>query len=193
LSWIDPGRIDFRPVTAQDYELLENWMQRPHWQEWWGEVDTELGHIREMVEGRDSTRPFLFLLDGEPAGYIQVWIIADHLAEPWLSKAPWLRDVPADSVGVDLSIGTESNLGKGLGTAVLKAFLERLAAEGRHSIIIDPDAANLRAIRAYEKAGFKSILVAPGPERKRPRRSLIMQLAVDGNQAQSSNQAGIQG
>jgi RimJ/RimL family protein N-acetyltransferase len=176
LSWIDPGRIGFRPVTAQDYELLENWMQRPHCQEWWGEVDTELGHIREMVEGRDSTRPFLFRLDGEPAGYIQVWIIADHLTEPWLSKAPWLRDVPADSVGVDLSIGTESNLGKGLGTAVLKAFLERLAAEGRHSIIIDPDAANARAIRAYEKAGFKPLLVAPGPEGEEEKATLIMQL-----------------
>jgi hypothetical protein len=79
-------------------------MQRPHWREWWGEVETELGYIRDMVEGRDTTRPYLFELDGEPAGYIQAWIIADHLREPWLGKTPWLRDVPADSIGVELDL-----------------------------------------------------------------------------------------
>jgi hypothetical protein len=78
LSSIDPDRISFRSVTADDYGLLENWMQRPHWREWWGEVETELGYIRDMVEGRDTTRPYLFELDGEPAGYIQAWIIADQ-------------------------------------------------------------------------------------------------------------------
>jgi RimJ/RimL family protein N-acetyltransferase len=172
--------------------LLENWMQRPHWREWWGEVETELGYIRDMVEGRDTTRPYLFELDGEPAGYIQAWIIADHLREPWLGKTPWLRDVPADSIGVDLAIGNIENLSRGLGTAALKAFAEMLMGEGHCHILIDPDAANLRAIRAYQKAGFEELLIAPDPERN-GQSIMIMQLAVDGNQAQSSNQAGIQG
>ena len=38
-----------------------------------------------------------------------------------------------------------------------------LIAEGQRSIIIDPDAANARAIRAYEKAGFQPFLVSPEP------------------------------
>ena len=32
-----------------------------------------------------------------------------------------------------------------------------LRAQGRETIIIDPDPANLRAVRAYEKAGFRPV------------------------------------
>lgn len=161
-------------MTAKDYDLLADWMGRPHWQDWWGDVETELGYVRDMVEGRDPTRAFLFLLDRRPAGYIQSWQVSDNLVEPWISKAPWLVDVPADSVGVDLSVGVEADLGKGLGTAALKAFVRKLADEGRRNIIIDPDAANARAIRAYEKAGFVRLLVAPNPEGEHGRETLIM-------------------
>lgn len=163
-------------MTAKDYDLLADWMGRPHWQDWWGDVETELGYVRDMVEGRDPTRAFLFLLDRRPAGYIQSWQVSDNLVEPWISKAPWLVDVPPDSVGVDLSVGVEADLGKGLGIAALKAFVRKLAAEGRRNIIIDPDAANARAIRAYEKAGFVRLLVAPNLEGEHGRESLIMHL-----------------
>ena len=157
---IDPGRIVFRPVTPEDYPLLEAWMGKPHWREWWGEPETEMGYVRDMVEGRDSTRPFIFLVDGLAAGYIQVWSIRDHLAEPWLSKAPWLAEVPPDSVGVDMSIGEAERLSRGLGSSVLKAFVDRLRTEGHDTIVIDPDIANKRAVRAYQKAGFTPLMVS---------------------------------
>lgn len=157
---IDAGRISFRPVTTDDYLLLESWLNSPHWREWWGEPATELGYIRDMVEGRDTTRPFVFLLDDVPAGYIQVWIIADHLKEPWLSEAPWMARVPADSVGVDIAIGAATQLSQGLGSTVVRLFAERLRTEGHATILIDPSLTNLRAIRAYEKAGFRKLIVS---------------------------------
>ena len=140
--------------------MLEAWLKRPHWREWWGEPEAELGYIRDMVEGRDTTRPFVFLVDGLPAGYIQTWYVSDHLKEPWLTRAPWLTQVPADSVGVDMSIGDAAWLSRGLGSAVLKVFTERLRAEGHETIVIDPDISNKRAVRAYEKAGFRPLLVS---------------------------------
>ena len=140
--------------------MLETWLNAPHWQEWWGEPETELGYIRDMVEGRDTTRPYLFLVDGRPTGYIQYWYIGEHLEDPWLSKAPWLAQVPADSIGVDMSIGEAKNLSKGLGSTVLKAFTQRLRAEGYETILIDPDITNRRAVRAYEKAGFRPLIVS---------------------------------
>lgn len=127
-----------------------------------------------MVEGRDTTRPFVFELDGRPVGYIQNWYIADNLCEPWLSEAPWLRDVPPDSVGVDMSIGDAEDLCKGLGSAALKAFVQQLTAEGHDCIIIDPDTANARAIRAYEKAGFRPLLVSPEPDGDGAQATLVM-------------------
>ena len=149
--------ITFAPVTTADLPLLREWMDLPHWREWWGDPDTELGYIRDMLEGRDSTRPFLFFQDGRPVGYIQAWFIRDARIEPWLTEAPWMAELSDDCVGVDLSIGPENLLSQGLGSAALAGFVALLRAEGHDDIIIDPDPGNGRAIRAYEKSGFRAI------------------------------------
>ena len=39
--------------------------------------------------------------------------------------------------------------------AIVRRFAELLFEEGCPRVIIDPDPANTRAIRAYEKAGFR--------------------------------------
>ena len=151
-----PGEPDIRfvPVTADDLPLLRGWLESPHMRAWWGEADTELGYIRDMLGGRDTTRPFLFHVGEKPLGYIQYWSVSDAIAGGYLDEAPWLADLPAEAIGVDLSIGDPDLLSRGIGTAVLKAFLRRLVGDGFHTIIIDPDEANGRAVRAYEKAGF---------------------------------------
>lgn len=46
-------------------------------------------------------------------------------------------------------------MSRGLGSAALTSFVAGLRADGYNTIIIDPDADNARAIRAYEKAGFR--------------------------------------
>ncbi len=146
--------IDFRPVTAADYPMLRRWFDSAHIRHWWGEAETALGNIKAMVEGRDTTRPHIFDVDGEPAGYIQSWSVCDEIEGGHAAEAPWLLDLPRDAAGVDLFIRDESMLSKGIGTAVLRAFLGRLFEEGSQIVVIDPDASNSRAVRAYEKAGF---------------------------------------
>ncbi len=148
--------IAFRPVTSADYAMLRDWLQRPHWREWWGEPETELGYVRDMVEGRDATcEPFIFSLGGVPAGYIQVWRVAPHQIPEWAEESPWLMELPAEAVGVDLSLADGARLGQGLGSAVLRRFCETLTARGDTTIIIDPDPDNGRAVAAYRKAGFR--------------------------------------
>ena len=65
--------------------------------------------------------------------------------------------MPSDAVGVDLSIGDPGKLGQGIGSTVLREFTERLVSRGYRTIIIDPDADNKRAVRAYARAGFRAI------------------------------------
>lgn len=149
--------IRFRPVTGADLSVLHDWMTRPHWREWWGDPDVELGYVRDMVEGRDKTEPYLILLDGVASGYIQMWRIADNLVEPWLTEAPWMTALPKQAIGVDLSLASPADLSRGLGSAVLSRFVADLRARGFDTIIIDPDPENLRAVRAYSKAGFRSV------------------------------------
>jgi aminoglycoside 6'-N-acetyltransferase len=147
--------LGFRPITPTDLPLLRAWMERPHWREWWGDPEVECGYVRDMIEGHDSTEPYFICLDGVPAGYIQVWYVADQRIEPWLTEAPWLKDLPDDAVGVDLSLAEAGALSQGIGTAALKAFVALLRARGHDEIWIDPAPENLRAVRAYHKAGFR--------------------------------------
>src|SRR5687768_2399130 len=150
-------QYQFRPMSAEDLSLMRSWLARPHVAQWWGDPDTELGYIRDMMEGRDTTRPFIFSVDGEPMGYIQYWFVGDHQNASWIADHPWLAELPSDAVGVDLSIGEPGRLSQGIGSAVLRAFTERLLAQGYRTIIIDPDPDNGRAVRAYERAGYRAI------------------------------------
>jgi RimJ/RimL family protein N-acetyltransferase len=153
----DPGEISFLPVEPKHYPLLRKWLDEPHMREWWGQPEEELGFIRDMVEGRDTTRPFLIALDGTPVGYVQYWFIGHHQNAEWISDHPWLAELPSDTVGVDLSIGHADKLAQGIGSAALTKFVAELRRQGYENIIIDPDPNNARAVRAYAKAGFRPI------------------------------------
>ena len=171
--------ITFEPVAEKHYPLLKRWLQAPHIRQWWGEPETELGYIVDMVEGWDTTRPYIFHVNGEATGYIQVWLIGPHQSEAWSKDNPWLMELPSHAVGVDLSIGEAEKLSKGIGPAVLRRFVAMLKAEGHTAIIIDPDPANIRAVRAYAKAGFK-----PVPElAERSKDVLIMQYNSTANES----------
>lgn len=67
---------------------------------------------------------------------------------------PWARDLSAETPGVDIFVGPPEMTGKGVAALALRAFAARLFEEGAARIVIDPDAGNCRAVRAYAKAGF---------------------------------------
>jgi aminoglycoside 6'-N-acetyltransferase len=138
--------IAFRPVTPADLPLLRVWLARPHVAAWWGEADHELGLIVEHL-GTDRMDCDLILLAGRPVGYIQ-----SYPTGVW--PGDLFADQPPGSRGVDLFLGETAALGHG--SRVLGAYLERLAAAGVRRVLIDPDPANRRAVRAYEKAGFRA-------------------------------------
>lgn len=147
--------IAFRPVDPADYALLAGWLAHDHVRAWWGEPEEELALIRQSVEGEDATRGFVAIVDGEPVGYLQCWRPGDYQLPEWLDEAPWLADVPIDTLGIDIFIGEAGRAGRGLGTLLVKAFARKLFEEGVPRLIIDPDAANVRAVRAYARAGFR--------------------------------------
>ena len=69
--------------------------------------------------------------------------------------------------GIDQSIGEPELLGKGLGTLLVRALGDMLLGDPAVTMLqTDPDPRNLRAIRCYEKAGFRRVreIVTPdGP------------------------------
>jgi aminoglycoside 6'-N-acetyltransferase len=139
-------RYDFRDVTEEDLPLLARWLAEPHMAEWWDPVEESIAKIRQAMESIE-TEPLIVELEGEPIAYLQSY-------DPHLEENHPYQDQPFGTLGVDISIGPAEMLGKGHGSAIVRQYAEQLFEEGVPRLIIDPDPANLRAIRAYEKAGF---------------------------------------
>ena len=114
--------------------------------EWWDDAEVELARIREHMDSI-SVEPLIVELDGRPIGYMQSY-------DPHLEDGHPYQDQPFGTLGIDISIGDAELVGIGHGSAIVRQFVDELFAEGAPRVIIDPDPANGRAIRAYEKAGF---------------------------------------
>ncbi len=139
----------FRPVTGADLPLIAAWLAEPHVAEWWGDdAETSLAEIEEAVDSI-SVEPLIVELAGKPIGYLQSY-------DPHLEDGHPYQDQPFGTLGIDLTIGVPDLVGVGHGSAIMRQFAEILFDEGAPRLIIDPDPANLRAIRAYEKAGFRA-------------------------------------
>jgi aminoglycoside 6'-N-acetyltransferase len=115
---------------------------------WWGEYDAA------KVE-RDFFDPawaytYLVELYGSVIGLVQFHEVPD----PDYKHA-----------GVDITLDG-AHQDQGLGPEVLRVLIRYLISErGHHRITIDPAADNARAIRAYEKVGFRRVGVMRRYER----------------------------
>ena len=87
-------------------------------------------------------------VSGRPFAYAQ-----DYDVHSW--PQPHLLHLPRGSRAIDSFIGWPSMVGRGHGQAYLRLLAERLCAEGAPLVAIDPAEGNLRARRAYDKAGFR--------------------------------------
>lgn len=141
-------RYDFRAVTEADLPLLQRWLGLPHWREWWGEAGEEIDGIREAMDSVEC-EPLIVELGGKPIAYLQCY-------DPHLEDDHPYQDQPFGTLGIDLSVGPAEMLGQGHGSAMLRQFVDELFGEGTPRVVIDPHPDNLRAIRAYEKAGFRA-------------------------------------
>jgi aminoglycoside 6'-N-acetyltransferase len=136
-----------RPVREADAERLEQILGEPEVSRWWGVHDTK--HVRELVEAEDVV-VYAIESDGELIGAIQYGEEAD----------PDYRHA-----NVDIFLTTERQ-GQGLGSEAIRVLARHLFDDlGHHRVTIDPAAGNERAIRAYERVGFRTVGVMREYER----------------------------
>lgn len=104
----------------------------------------------DAIRGNGPDHSFIIQIDGKDAGYIQCYVI-DHHAE-----YAWQMQVDPGAVGIDLFIGDQAARHRGHGALIITEFLEQIVFGKMHAAvaIIAPEPGNVRAIRAYEKAGF---------------------------------------
>ena len=137
----------FRPMIADDLPLVLRWLKQPHVMEWWGDTHEQF----ELVSGDlevEAMDQFIVAIDDRPFAYVQCYDL-----NAWPDNG--LGAHPKGTRGVDQFIGEPDMVGRGHGSAFLRAFIARLLADGAPRVITDPDPDNIRAVRAYEKAGFE--------------------------------------
>ncbi len=139
----------FRPVTSADLPLLREWRGRPHWVEWWGPEQSDEGFFEDAIAD-PRTSAWVVELDGCAFAYAQ-----DYDPHGW--PGHHFAHLPHGARGIDQSIGDPLFVGRGHGSAFVRAHCERLFAAGAPAIGTDPHPNNTRAIRAYEKAGFATV------------------------------------
>ena len=160
----DVSELTFRPLTADDLPLLHDWLSRAHVAEWWGGAPASPAEVAadyaDALAGAGPDRCYLACEGGHPVGFVQAYQPAAAHHEGW-----WLDEHDPGVRGVDQFLADADRLGQGLGTAMVQAFVGRLFADPAVTRVqADPDPANRRAIRCYEKAGFRTSRVIDTPD-----------------------------
>jgi aminoglycoside 6'-N-acetyltransferase len=142
--------VRLQPFDARAHAaLLRSWLERPHVARWWGDPRSTL----ESVLRWPSESCALIEAAGVPVGYM-CW-----QAPPARElEAAGLADLPAGLVDIDLLIGEEHLAGHGLGPKALALLLARLRATPLARFAgVGTAVANERAVRAFTKAGFRTL------------------------------------
>ena len=134
-------RVVLRPLEERDVDRIVELGADPEVARWWPGLTPE--DVGEKARGEEKdVVSFAIVIDGDVAGMIQHW----EETEPDYRHA-----------GIDLFLGTPYH-DRGLGTDAVRTMARYLIHDlGHHRFTIDPAAHNERAIRCYEKAGFKRV------------------------------------
>jgi aminoglycoside 6'-N-acetyltransferase len=158
----NPGMpYTFRPMTTDDMPMLRRWLATPEVVRWWGEGDPEreAALLAEDLQHQPAMVMRIVSFDGRCFAYAQ-----DYAVSQWPQEH--LAHLPPGSRAIDAFIGKPDMIGCGHGAAFLRLLARRLIQEGASKVVIDPAAENLRARRAYARAGFAGeniVSTATGP------------------------------
>ena len=142
-------RVTLRTVRPEDVDRLTEIVREPDVAAWWGSYDEQ--RVRDDLIAPESDKVVHAIeVQGELIGLIQ------HYEE---------NDPDYRHASIDLFVATAWQ-GRGYGTEALRTVARHLFEErGHHRLTIDPSAGNERAIRAYEKVGFRRVGVMREYER----------------------------
>lgn len=133
-------RILLRRGRPDDGSALRSVFESPEVARWW------------PLEEADSVRSKLD--NGDPD--VDAWLIEFEGRVVGLIVSYEQTDPQYRHAGIDLALHPEVH-GRGIGPEAVRVLARHLFSRGHHRIVIDPNAANERAIRAYEKVGFRRV------------------------------------
>jgi aminoglycoside 6'-N-acetyltransferase len=132
-----------RPATDADADLLVSWHRDPEIARYWDNETFTHDEMRARLARREVD-PYVIEADCEPIGYLQVWF----------GHAP-------GQAGLDMFLVPAAR-GRGFGPDSARALAHYLLHETRlNRLTVDPYLSNTRAVRAWQKAGFRPVEKRP--------------------------------
>lgn len=149
-------KFTFKPLDFSDLALMHVWFNKPHVERWyskrkWTYVQLE-NKLTPYITGQNHIRGFVVMYNKKPLGYIQY-----YPAYRFLKKDYGLKQRIHKTAGIDLFIGEEAFLGKGISKKMLLSFLYEIVRKEYLYCIVDPDVENEVALNFYTSCGFKFI------------------------------------
>ena len=156
-----PVGLAFRRLVDADLPMLHRWLNEPGIVRWWEGDDVSWDAVvKDYGSGsEDSTEHWIATCDDRDVGWIQCWPTADEPEE----AAPWFElGIARTAAGIDYLIGDPADRGRGIGSALIRAFVADVVF-GRHpewtQACAAPVVANVASWRALGKAGFRFVAV----------------------------------
>ncbi|HTC06823.1 MAG TPA: GNAT family N-acetyltransferase [Xanthobacteraceae bacterium] len=146
----------FRPMSSEDLPMVRRWLETPHVAQWWHDPDTQFTLVSEDLD-HPAMDQFVVTADDRPFAYLQCY-------DPTAWSDNGLGTQPQGTRGIDQFIGEPDMIDRGHGSALIRSFVDDLLKMGTPRVVTDPDPANLRAVRAYEKAGFQKVRLVDTPD-----------------------------
>jgi aminoglycoside 6'-N-acetyltransferase len=146
----------FCAMSAADLPLVRRWLKAPHVAQWWGDPEQQFALVSEDLD-HPSMDQFIVAADDHPFAYLQCY---DPTA--WPNNGFGVQ--PNGTRGIDQFIGEPDMIDRGHGSALVRNFTDNLLTAGTPCVVTDPDPANMRAVRAYEKAGFRKERLVDTPD-----------------------------
>ena len=151
-------------MVSGDYAVLLKWMTDMRVLEFYEGRDkkyTEELIYEDFFEEDDNIALKVILeYDGKPIGYGQIYEMTDE------NHGHYGYENRNETVYcIDQFIGEPDYWNRGIGTEYLKLVLKFLREEKKaDAVIMDPHQDNIRAIRCYQKAGFRILRSLPEHE-----------------------------
>lgn len=140
-------KISIRPLEEDDIEGICNWYNDQEFNLW----ASGAWPLNTLKNKEEITQKFLDQSDGEHR-----YAILNEDFEIIGSLGFRNHNIPARSAVVYINIGLKNYWGKGYGTEALTVFVNFLFSQWNfHRLSLDTWDGNTRAIRTYEKVGFK--------------------------------------
>ncbi|KUP09091.1 2-aminoglycoside phosphotransferase [Bacillus coahuilensis m2-6] len=147
-----------RDLEINDTAHLVKWLSDPRVLEYYEGRDNPFDKekVKEAFYGpRGDEVRCIIEYDGKAIGYVQYYPIEEEEREKY--------GYPVEIVyGMDQFIGEVEYWNKGIGTSVVSKVVKYLLdVMGAEKVVMDPQVRNERALRCYEKCGFKKVKLLP--------------------------------